>query len=166
MKYLTVIRHAKSSWDNPVLDDIDRPLNARGKRALGLISAFLLQKGLYPDRILCSPARRARKTAEGIARGLDLPKSVLAVEPRIYSGDAAELLRRVCGLDDTLRDVFLVGHEPVLSGLIGRLGGHVPEKFPTGAMYRYAFDTDQWEKANAKNGSCEFFVYPKMLGGE
>lgn len=166
MKYLTIIRHAKSSWDDPDLDDADRPLNARGKRAIGTVGAFLRQKGLEPDLILTSPALRARKTADGIAKELGWPKKRIRTEPDIYFGGMAELLRLISGLENTYSDVFLFGHEPLLSSLIGKLGGTLPEKFPTCAVYRFAFDTDAWEQVPAKKGVCEFFVYPKLLGGE
>lgn len=165
MKYLTIIRHAKSSWDDPALDDRERPLNARGRRAIVTIGAFLAEKGLHPDLVLSSPARRARQTAEGIAGALHYPKPRIRIEPDIYFGGVPELLRVISGLDNTFSDVFLFGHEPMLSSLIHQLGGPALEKFPTGAVFRFAFAVTGWKAIPAAKGHCEFFVYPKMLGG-
>ena len=74
MKNLLLIRHAKSSWDDPLLSDQERPLNKRGKRDAPAMGLMLKEKGLHPDLILSSPAKRALKTAKLIAEAIDYPK--------------------------------------------------------------------------------------------
>lgn len=161
MKYLTIIRHAKSSWDHPDLDDIARPLNERGKNALKVIGKHLKEKHLQPDLIISSPAIRALETAKGISACVPYDKKKITVEPVVYFGTSSAIIEMLKGLNNQYHDVFLFGHEPILSSLIFQFTKTTLEKFPTCSVFRIAFKTDTW--SSVKIGNKEFFVSPKQL---
>src|SRR5947209_6480088 len=99
MKHLYLLRHAKSSWDDPALADSERPLAARGRRDVKRIAAHAGAGSIAPDLVLCSPARRTRETLKGIAGALG-PQARVRIEPRLYGADRDDLLdviRRVPG---------------------------------------------------------------------
>ena len=161
MKYLTIIRHAKSSWEQPDLDDIARPLNERGKHAVKIVGKHLLEQALQPDLIISSPAVRALETAKGIAEYVQYDKKKIVVEPVVYFGTSSAIIEMLKKINDRHTDVFLFGHEPILSSLIFQLTKTTLEKFPTCSVFRIAFKADSWSAI--KTGSKEFFVYPKLL---
>ncbi|MBK9329800.1 MAG: histidine phosphatase family protein [Sphingobacteriales bacterium] len=163
MKHLTIIRHAKSSWENPELDDMVRPLNTRGKQAIVLIGDYLKNKKIEPDLIITSPATRALQTAIGIGTVLKYKTEDLKIEQAIYFGNTTSVIRVIENTDNRLKDVFIFGHEPVLSSVIITLSGENPDKFPTGAVCRIRFDATNWKDITLKKGICEFFVNPKLL---
>jgi phosphohistidine phosphatase len=143
-----------------------RPLNERGREAVPVMGNFLKNKKIQPDLILSSPATRALDTAMGIARHVNYAPEKILIDKRIYFGGVKDILAIVNKLNDTLNDVFVFGHEPILSGLIYKLSGDPLAKFPTCAVYRMAFDIKKWNVLPAQQGKCEFFVYPKMLQNE
>ena len=145
MKYLTIIRHAKSSWDHPDLDDIARPLNERGKSAVKIVGNYLRENQLTPDLIVSSPATRA------------------IIEPVIYFGTSSAILEMLKQTDNKFNDVFLFGHEPILSSLIYQLSKTPLEKFPTCSVFRISLEIKSWHDIGAKKGKCEIYVNPKLL---
>jgi phosphohistidine phosphatase len=161
MKHLTIIRHAKSSWDHPDLDDILRPLNERGKNALKIIGKYLLQKQIQPDLIISSPATRAIDTASGIGEIIWYDKKDISVEPVVYFGTSAAVISMLQGIENSIKDVFLFGHEPILSSLIFQLTKNHLEKFPTCSVCRISLKTDKW--SSIKTGNIEFFITPKQV---
>lgn len=164
MKYLTLIRHAKSSWDHPGLEDIRRPLNERGKKAVALVGEYLREKQLHPDLVLSSPATRALQTARGICGYVRYKEDAIVIFPEIYHGDTQAVYNLIRQIDDTGKDVFLFGHEPKLSSLVIKLTGNVLEKFSTCSVYRIRFEVSKWSDIRPGSGDCEFFVNPKLLG--
>jgi phosphohistidine phosphatase len=164
MKYLTIIRHAKSSWANPRQDDIDRPLNDRGIKAIPLVGDYLKKQKVHPDLVMTSPAKRAMKTAKGICEFVGYKPEKLKTFPEIYFGDTSSVLRLAQEIDDKYKDVFLFGHEPKLSSLITWLSGERIEKFSTCSAYRMSFSVPAWADIQAGTGHCEFYVNPKLLG--
>src|SRR5271157_4582531 len=117
MKTLFLIRHAKSSWDDTALPDKDRPLGDRGRRDAPKMGKRLAKRDVKPDLILSSPARRALKTAEIIAKKLDYKLGRILVVDCMYPGGADSLLRVINELDDGLQCVMLFGHNPGLEDL-------------------------------------------------
>lgn len=162
MRYLTIIRHAKSDWFVNT-DDFNRPLNERGKCAIPLVGQFFKDKNIQPDFILSSPAKRAKKTAQGICRSINYPRKNILYKIDIYLGSEMQILKIIQELEHYYSDVFLFGHEPILSSLIKIFTNETLEKFPTCAVYRISFDTNHWQDINRVNGKCEFYVNPKLL---
>jgi phosphohistidine phosphatase len=136
---LYLLRHAKSSWDEPGLADHDRPLAPRGRRAAKAMGRYLREQGIEPDLILCSSATRARQTLER----LGLPGA--RIEPGLYGADAATLRRFI----PKAASAMLIGHNPGIHDLavsLARSGPRVPElaaKFPTGALATLELDTGE-----------------------
>lgn len=163
MKFLTIIRHAKSDWGNPDLDDIVRPLNERGKKALVLVGNYLQQQKITPDLIISSPATRALDTAIGIGEYMKYDKKKIRVEPVVYFGTSSAIIAMLLELDNTFSDVFLFGHEPILSSLILQFTKTEINKFSTCSVFRISFGIENWNDIVTKKGKCEFYVNPKLL---
>ena len=169
-KQLLLLRHAKSSWDDASLADIDRPLSARGEKSARRIGRHMADAGLAPDLVLCSPSRRTRDTLELVQRSSGLTLSIV-VEPRIYLAEFRALLALVRAAPDEVERLMLVGHDPGLPRLAIALtrGQHdalserLKAKFPTGALAVLSCEAESWR--GAKPGTCrlEAFVAPKEL---
>src|SRR5215510_11215253 len=111
MKTLLLLRHGKSSRDDPALDDFDRPLNERGVGDAKLSGKYARRQKVKPDLVLSSPATRARDTAELFIAAAGL-KNTLAYDERIYEASARSLLQVISEFDDSYESVLLVGHNP------------------------------------------------------
>ena len=161
MKRLLLLRHAKSSWDDPRLADFDRPLNERGRRAAPLMGRYLREQEIRPDLILCSPAARARQTAELVAgaAGLAAP---LRFDERIYEATAARLLEVVSQAGEGAGEILLVGHNPGMEELLELLTSE-SRRMPTAALARIRLDTDEWAGLAPRAGRLERHIKPKEL---
>ncbi len=160
MKYLTIVRHAKSDWSTDV-DDIARPLNERGKDAVKLVGSYLHQQNIKPDLIISSPATRAIETAKVIGELVKYDLKEIKVEPVVYFGASSAIIELLKELNNQFNDVFLFGHEPILSSLIFHFTKTSLEKFPTCGVFRVSFNIKDWKEI--KTGSAEFFITPKQL---
>lgn len=161
MKNLVLIRHAKSSWDDASLDDRDRPLSKRGKRDAPLMGALLHGRGLRPDALLASPAKRARKTAKLIAQALGYDKNTLQLREALYGQGCEALLKVVAELDDSLQRVFLVGHNPELTELVNQLSAAGIANVPTCGVVSLEFEQSSWrECVRQAPGRLAFFDKP------
>jgi phosphohistidine phosphatase len=119
IRTLAILRHAKA--DNPPgVADIDRPLTPRGHADATAAGAWLTNRGILPELVICSPSRRTRETWHGVAVGLGAAPVVM-YERDVYSGDADDLLRLVTEVDDDIPTVVLIGHNPAVSQLSARL---------------------------------------------
>ena len=117
-RQLFVLRHAKSSWDEPGLDDHERPLAPRGHRAVKLLGDHLRDHGVEPEQVLCSSARRTRETLAGVN-----PTGERLVEPELYSASCDAVIARLRQVPDGTGSVMLVGHNPAMQLLVLRLTG-------------------------------------------
>ncbi|MBY0520289.1 MAG: histidine phosphatase family protein [Sphingomonas sp.] len=170
MKTLTLLRHAKSGWDDPVARDFDRPLNPKGQRAAALIGRELRHLGMAFDHVLASPAVRVVETLDHVAKSYGA-----AIEPvwerRIYLASAATLLDLIAGLPDSASAVLMVGHNPGLEDLAlmlaredcGTARSAIEEKFPTASVAELQFDVDQWRAVAAGEGTLARFIRPRDL---
>jgi phosphohistidine phosphatase len=143
MKRLFLVRHAKSSWDDPALLDRDRPLDGRGERDSVKMGKRLAERDARIDLILSSPAKRALATAEVFARMLECKRRDIVQESRLYASDAVDLLEVIQGLDDKLKSVVLVGHNPELTALAHRFSSEITH-MPTCAVAEFRFDVKSW----------------------
>ena len=161
MKTLYLIRHAKSSWKNDLLDDFDRSLNQRGKHDAPMMGKRLKKLGLQPDVIVCSPAKRAQKTAAKIADELNYPTEQIQLVPEIYEAELIDLLQVIEQLSDSAATVFLVGHNPGISGFAAYLTGDYAGNLPTCSVFAIDFQIDSWQEVSQGLGTCRFWDYPK-----
>jgi phosphohistidine phosphatase len=164
MKALTLIRHAKSSWADPGIADIDRPLNDRGKSDAPMMGRRLASIGFAPDLVLSSPARRARRTAKAIIHEL-ASTPALGIEPALYLATPDEMLELIRSFGSSLAHVAMVGHNPGLTDLANRLGSTRIDNVPTTGVVRLELDVDAWSDAGPGRGRVADFDFPKKASG-
>src|SRR5579872_1788288 len=170
MKRLAVLRHAKSSWDQADLEDINRPLNERGWKAARKIGNALERRGLDFDSVLASPAARVRETIDAVRERFKLEAPV-QFEPRIYLAEVEQLLEIVRDLPETVQRPLLVGHNPGLERLVSlltiddeeHLRQRVAHKFPTGAFALVELPQDRWKKIEPRTGRMIELILPHDL---
>jgi phosphohistidine phosphatase len=174
MLTLLLLRHAKSSWDDPGLADFDRPLAKRGKKAAPEIGAALAAKGLRPDLVLCSSAARTRETLDLVLKALGPPAPEVRYDEELYMATPRALIARLrqhMANPASPQRVMLVGHNPGFEELARLLVGNgnaddrarLAEKFPTCAVAVIAFDADSWSAVEAGAGRLVHFLTPKHL---
>ena len=167
MKRLFLLRHAKSSWDDPGLADHDRPLAPRGERAAKVIARYLREERIAPDLVLCSSSRRTRETLDRIAPALGNEVRV-EIERELYAASADRLLERLRAVDDDVESVMLIGHNPGIEQLALSLAGDgekladVRRKYPTAALATLEFD-GRWSALEPGTARLADFVKPKQL---
>ena len=161
MKILTLIRHAKSSWDHPELDDFDRPLNKRGLRDVPEMANRLASASYIPDRVVSSPARRALTTATDISKKLGIEADEIVRDKRVYHASAGMLADVVRETDDSVNHLMLFGHNPGFTDFANRLSDARIDNLPTSGIYSVRFDTDSWRNFDQDAGVFIFFDYPK-----
>ena len=168
MKHLFLLRHAKSSWDDPGLDDHNRPLAPRGRRASALIAEHLREARIGPVLVLCSSARRTRETLERVLPVLD-PVEV-RIEPELYGASSEDLLLRLRRVPHEVEAVMMVGHQPAIQELALHLAGEGSQlermraKFPTAALATLTF-AGGWSELGHRSAELTAYVKPKQLQG-
>lgn len=173
MKTVLLLRHAKSSWKDAALADIDRPLSKRGRAAAKQMGDYLAREKWLPSQVLCSPSKRTRETLDCIqdAFGEAVP---IRFEKGIYLAEAPMLLRRLRRLSDSLGSVLVIGHNPGLEhfaamlteGEDSALRRAMAAKFPTGTLAAIGCEIDHWTELKPASGRLEAFVRPRDAGGE
>src|SRR5437867_207593 len=149
MKTLFLVRHAKSSHDDPTLADKERPLNDRGLRDAATMGQRLAKQDVKPNLIVSSPAVRALATAEIISKKLNYKRKGIVVNERLYAAAAEEVLELIQELDDKLKSVMLFGHNPDLCELANRFSGKIMD-MPTCAVAEFSFDTESWSNVGKR----------------
>lgn len=170
MKTVFLLRHAKSSWKEIALADIDRPLNKRGTAAAKQMRDHIGREAWLPAQVLCSPAKRTRETLDHIldAFGAAVP---VRFEKGIYMAEAQTLLRRLRRLSDSLGSVMVIGHNPGLEHMALMLTDaedtplrrDMAGKFPTGALAIIGCAVDHWTDLKPACGQLEVFLRPKDI---
>ena len=166
MKFLTLIRHAKSSRDNPQLPDQLRPLNPRGLRDAPAMGKYLDTTFRFaPDIIVSSPATRALATARLIAEGIGYSDWMISQDERIYEAPVDSLLEVVREQPDTHAHVCLTGHNPGMENFANWLcGNRVVTDVVTCAVIMLELDIPSWEKAGAGKAKLREYIYPALIG--
>lgn len=162
-KRLTLLRHAKSSWNNASLDDRDRPLNERGERDAPMMGQRLLQKDSRPSLILTSPAKRARQTVRLIAREIGYPIEFLQTEAELYLASPEILLNVIAEQENTFNDIVLCGHNPGITELTNQLTGMAIDNVPTCGMVYLEADIKAWDELEGTRCTLAAFDYPKAI---
>lgn len=173
MKTLVLMRHAKSSWDDPVLDDFDRPLNARGRAAAPRMGRWLRQEELIPDLAICSAARRVLDTWNLVAPVLGRQVTT-RVEPDLYAADPDLILDTIRSVGEGVETLLVLGHSPGIedaahalardgspAGVVQRMR----RKFPTAAAAVIEFDSGSWAETGPGEGTLVRFVRPRDVPG-
>lgn len=165
MKSILVVRHAKSSWKEPHQDDHERPLKGRGRGDAPRVGAFLGRRGLTPRRIVSSTAVRARTTAELVAEGAGF-QGEIELRPELYLGDPGAYLEAIAESSDDHALVMVVGHNPGVSDLAGRLTGEDVE-LVTCAVAWVRIGIEKWTEvgSSAYGELCDLWI-PRDLPEE
>lgn len=161
MKRLYLVRHAKSSWDNPNFSDFDRPLNKRGKRDAPFMGKLLKKENIKPDLIYSSPAMRAITTAQIFADELDYPKKQIVESLSIYESGIKELEEIVQKISEEHKSVLIFGHNPALTSFANHLGNKFIDNIPTCSVVGIEFDVKSWKQVEHACGKTFMFEFPK-----
>ncbi len=174
MKYLTIVRHAKSSWAEPGVADHDRGLNERGRKATAAVAAFL-QRTYFggngspallpqPDRLVSSTALRALTTAQIMRDTLTMPVEQMLLDSQLYLAEADRILDVMRGLDENWRHVMMFGHNPGMHDFAERIlaRAHIP-KMPTCTAVIMAFPHEFWGLADWHEAQLIGYITPKAL---
>lgn len=161
MKTLYIVRHAKSSWENPLLADFDRPLNERGKRDAPRMAKRLKERRITPDLMLSSPAKRALSTCKRIAEVLGYSNDKIKTNHDLYHANEDEILRVVRTIKDQHDSVFIFGHNPGLTEFVNAIAEANIDNMPTCGIVACTFEADSWSKIDWGSGTVLFYDYPK-----
>jgi len=162
MKTLYLVRHAKSSWDDPAVSDIDRPLNKRGLRDAPFMGALLAGMGEIPDVIVTSTANRAGSTARLLAEAFGLPAPrVVGMRP-LYTASPGTILGVVRELDDGFTRAMIVGHNPGVTQAAGEIAPGSVVHMPTCSIAAFELPVESWMEVRAGRGRLRFFETPKQ----
>jgi phosphohistidine phosphatase len=172
MRVLYLLRHAKSAWDDPSLEDHDRPLAARGKRAARAMARHFRSLDADPELILCSSSERTRETLDLLMPGF-AAAPIMAVERGLYLAGAESMLARLRRVEDRVERVLLLGHNPGLHELAlllaqsgrAKLRAPLARKFPTTALATYAIETG-WSALGPDTARLVAYVTPAELDAD
>ena len=160
MKSLLLIRHAKSSWKFPQLEDHDRPLNKRGERDIVLMASYLREQNLQVEKIVSSSATRALKYANHLSEHCCVP---LSIEQGLYTFSASKLMLELCKLESKLDTVAVVAHNPAITGLVNELGKSYVDNVLTSAIAYLRLSISEWADIKPACGELLWMQTPKAL---
>ena len=161
MKTLYIVRHAKSSWKYPKLDDFERPLNKRGRKNAPFMGKVLKRLQVAPELIISSPANRAAMTARIIAASINYPLENIRYREAIYEFSESALIDVVKQIDDAVNDAMVVGHNPAINGLANYIGDQPIGNIPTCGAICVELDISSWANISDHCGKLKFFEFPK-----
>lgn len=163
MKTVFIVRHAKSSWDEPGVADHNRPLLESGIKKTKLVIDFLKKKNVLPGLIITSTARRAKDTAFLIADGLGYPQPKIIFDEKMYHASPDTIMDELYALNDGINSVMIFGHNPALTYFVNQFLEPTIANLPTSGVVAIEFDTDKWVEIAAAKYRNWFTVFPKML---
>jgi len=161
MKTLLIIRHAKSSWSNPDLQDFDRPLNNRGSKDVKMMAHILAERVGTIDLILTSTAKRALATTSALIRDEGIDYKELKQKDNLYHASALKIRTLISQQVDLHESIAIVGHNPGLTNLSNEIGNVSIDNVPTTGILAFEFDIENWQDILKKDGKLLFFEYPK-----
>lgn len=161
MKTLYLVRHAKSSWKYPNLDDFERPLNKRGRKSAPIMGKILKKLKVTPDLVMSSPANRAAMTARIVAAAINYPLENIRYSETMYEFSENALFHVVKQIDDTVNKAMVVGHNPALNGLANYVGDQPIGNIPTCGAICVELNISSWANINEHCGKLKFFEFPK-----
>lgn len=163
MRTLFLIRHAKSSWDNPGIRDFSRPLNERGMHDAPSMAKMLAKRGVKPDLIVSSPAKRALTTALFFAEAFGLPGEQVQKEQDIYEAMPLDILRIISGLPDEAHTVLLFGHNPTFTEVANNFTEDFIDNVPTCGIVQIETKAERWQEMYEANSRVVACFFPKEV---
>ncbi|MBF0454489.1 MAG: histidine phosphatase family protein [Magnetococcales bacterium] len=168
-KQLLIMRHAKSAWDTEAATDFERPLAKRGKTDAPRMGKWLEEQGLIPDHVVSSPAQRAKQTTMKVCKVMDVKKSKVNWDPRVYGAGTEDLLETLAEVPSKASRVLLVGHNPGLEFLLSYLAsedgeGISPEHYLIKTATVVVLDMpDDWKHIKPGSAKALKIQHPKEL---
>ena len=166
MRTLTLVRHAKSSWQHDDLSDRERPLNKRGERDAPVMGQRIVDAGIRPSLIISSPAVRAWTTARIIAESIGYPREFLQREISVYMASLDDLLDVLVAQDAEFMNILLVGHNPGLTKFANYLSPGVTDNLPTAGVVSVSFEQEDWNLHSRPTTELIVYDYPKLALGD
>ena len=161
-KTLLLIRHAKSSWDNVDLADIDRPLNERGNKDAPKMAKRLINKKIKIDAFISSPAKRAKKTAELFIKEFDKNEDKIILAPALYHASSDDFYQTIHDVDDKYNSIAIFSHNPGITHFANELADKAKlDNMPTCSVFAVKSDIKNWGEFKEAKKEFWFFDYPK-----
>ena len=164
MKTLLIIRHAKSSWDNAALNDLDRPLNDRGKRDAPVMAERLIRAGVKIGLFVSSPAKRARQTAGVFIHEFGRKEKELVIIQQLYHAQVQDFKEVVAGINDRFDSIALFSHNPGITAFANTLSTVRLDNMPTCSIFAVTSPAESWKQFLSGGTTFWFFDYPKSIG--
>lgn len=161
MKQLILVRHAKSSWDDAGLSDMDRPLNKRGRNDAPMMGRLLAGKGENPELIISSPAKRALSTAKRIAHELGYDREQIKINDTLYMADPDDFIGVIKAVNDKIGCLMLFSHNYGITEYANLLTGENIGNIPTCGIIKAELNMDSWSEITNTKGKMLYFEYPK-----
>lgn len=166
MKHILLLRHAKSSWDDPDLDDFDRPLAKRGKKDAPRMGLFSKKSGYLPEKIISSTAKRARQTTELFSKQAGIKEELIAWRDDFYYGSAFDYLEAIQNTPEDADTIMLVGHNPKMEEIASLLcsdSNSYTVRMPTAAMVCMEHPAVKWSQVREGTARVKWMMIPKLL---
>ncbi|MCH7815444.1 MAG: histidine phosphatase family protein [Proteobacteria bacterium] len=161
MKTLFLLRHAKSSWDDPELKDFERPLSERGTADVPVMANRLLQRHQSVACIISSPAIRAKTTAKLFAKHIKFPFDELISNPELYFAGSSMFLKAASQVDEHCDSAMLVGHNPAITEFVNELANTDIDNIPTCGLIEVSLPVENWSDIQLGEATLVDFDYPK-----
>jgi phosphohistidine phosphatase len=165
MKRLTLLRHAKSSWDDATLADFDRPLAPRGRRSAPEMGRRLKSRDEIPDLVVSSPAKRAITTARMACREMGYAESRIIEEPGLYHASAGRIFELVGSLETLAQHLMIVGHNPGFTDFANALADARIDNLVTAGVFVVELDLEYWTELEPGAGRFVYYDYPRNERG-
>jgi phosphohistidine phosphatase len=163
MRTVYIMRHGKSVWDIPDLDDHERPLSPKGLERTVKVARFLRSKWEMPDVILSSTAKRAKDTAGVMAVELGIDNDNMHFDRRLYDHNAENIFELFSMIPPEVYRILLVGHNPTITEFTSLILRKLTEDLPTSSLVGVELHTDLWAAASSCPATFKFFVNPGLL---
>lgn len=161
---LVMIRHAKSSWANPLQSDYERPLNDRGEHDAPMMGERLKKRNLLPDVIIASTAKRAKQTAKKIAKAVGYDEDKIVWHEKLYHCIPSVFEEVLYEVADDAKTVYIVAHNPGITEFVNELSDKFcTDNMPTCGIVGARFEAEQWNEFNRTNKEVILFDYPKNV---
>ncbi|MDO6597954.1 histidine phosphatase family protein [Oceanihabitans sp. 2_MG-2023] len=160
MKKITIIRHAKSSWEHQVID-FERPLKKRGLEDAFLVSTHLDNQIIKPDLIVSSDANRARTTAEIFIKTLNFQHIDFQTNSKLYDFSGNDLIQVIKNYDNRINHLMVFGHNFAITSFVNTYGSVIYDNVPTSGLVSIDFNIDKWK--HLVPGKTVLKIFPKDL---
>jgi len=162
MKSLLLIRHAKSSWDNPMQNDFDRPLNARGIKDAPKMAERLLKRKIKIDVFISSPAVRAKQTCSFFMQVYKADESNMQLQSQLYLAEPEVFLKTIEHISDTNSCAAIFSHNDGITEFANTLTNTRIDNMPTCSVFAVKADIVNWKDFAKAKKEYWFFDYPKL----